>query len=95
MADTPTPDPDDDDRYLTAKRHVAKLRAFYTSAAIYVIVNLLLFVVDVASGGGWWFWWVTVFWGIGIAFQAFDVFSDRWGHGWEERKIQEQLQKDE
>jgi hypothetical protein len=60
-----------------------------------VIVNVILFVVDVASDDGWWFWWVTVFWGIGIAFQAFDVFSDRWGHGWEERKIQEQLQKDE
>jgi fatty acid desaturase len=83
-----------DPRYLAAKRHVTKLRAFYTSLAIYVVVNLMLVGIDFATGGGWWFWWVTVFWGIGLVFQGFDVYSDRWGHSWEERKIQEQLRKD-
>lgn len=83
-----------DQRYLAAKRHVAKLRAFYTSLVIYVIVNVMLFFIDLVTDGGWWFWWVTVFWGIGLAFQAFDLFSDRWGHAWEERKIEEQLGND-
>ncbi|MDZ7732775.1 MAG: 2TM domain-containing protein [Acidimicrobiia bacterium] len=63
------------------------------SIAVYVVVNVMLFVIDLVSGGGWWFWWVTLFWGIGLLFQAFDVFSDRWGHDWEERKIREQLDK--
>lgn len=91
MADTSRPEPDD--RYLAAKRHVVKLRAFYTSLAIFVVVNVLLLLVDLATDDGWWFWWVTLFWGIGLLFQGFDLVSDRWGHDWEERKIQEQLDK--
>ena len=84
----------DDERYLAAKRHVAKLRAFYVSLSTYVVVNIMLFVIDLVSGGGWWFYWVTVFWGIGLLFQAWDVWGDRWGHDWEQRKIQEALDED-
>lgn len=97
LAPAPTTE---DDRYAQAKRHVRKLREFYASLAAFVAVNLMLFLINLLTlspgegGGGWWFYWVTIFWGVGLLFQAIGVYGDRWGgRDWEDRKIQQYMDR--
>ncbi|MBX7159215.1 MAG: 2TM domain-containing protein [Acidimicrobiia bacterium] len=96
MDDSTPPEAGSDQRYEEARRRVRKLREFYSNVAVFVVINLALFginlvTLDPSAGGGWWFYWVTVFWGIGLVFHAINVFGDRWGQGWEQRKIQQYM----
>ncbi len=91
---------DQSERYLRAKHRVGQLRAFYTSLAAYVVINIALFLINVftrGDGDGWWFYWVTIFWGIGLLFQAYGTFVKHGvlGRDWEERKIREHMERDE
>lgn len=85
----------EDERYAKARSRVRRMRAFYTSLGTFVIVNITLFLINLVTHGDWWFYWVTIFWGIGLLWQAWGVFGPaaRFGDDWEERKIQEDLRK--
>lgn len=74
-----------------ARAHVAALRGFYSHAAIFVAVNLLLLAVNlVSSPDELWFYWPLLGWGIGLAVHALRVFGlARVDRAWEERKIAE------
>ncbi len=53
----------------------AKIKlSFYSHAAIYVAVNLLLLVIDALTGPGWWFYWGLLGWGIGLVAHGCGVF---------------------
>lgn len=98
MSETETPQGSgSDDRYDEARKHVRRLREFYASLGAFVVVNLMLFLINLLTrtpgegADGWWFYWVTIFWGIGILFQAIGVYGDRWGKDWEDRKIQQYM----
>ena len=86
----------DEERYQRAKERVGRLKAFYWSAAMFVLVNVMLFTIDALTGDGWWFYWVTVFWGFGLVVQAFSVFGpfDGVSRNWEQRKIQQYMDED-
>ncbi len=43
-------------------------------------------------GGFQWFWFPMMGWGMGVSFHAFETFG--YGKSWEEKKIQEILNKD-
>lgn len=89
---------DESERYARAKKRVEDIRGFYTHLGIYIIINVLLVIINLlTSPGALWFYWVTLFWGVGIAFHALDVFVGNriFGSEWEERKIQEMMEKDE
>ena len=65
-----------------ALRRVKKRRDLKTHAFAYVVINVLLWAVWAAVGatsGAWFPWplWVTLGWGIGLAFNAWDVFFRR------------------
>ena len=87
----------EDTRYRRARARAAELRGFYTNLFTYIAVNIVLFIIDVVTGGGWWFYWVTIFWGLGLAFHAWQVFGPgrRFGDEWEERKTRELMEKDQ
>ncbi len=59
-----------------AVRTLQKRRGFYRHALAYVLFNALLIVIWAVGGRGF-FWpvFVLVGWGIGLAFNAFDVFA--------------------
>lgn len=86
----------DDERYQRAKQRVDRLKAFYWSLGMFVLVNLLLFAIDALTGGGWWFFWVTIFWGFGVVVQAVTIFGPFGGasRNWENRKIQQYMEED-
>ncbi len=72
--------PDDSARHAAVERLKAK-RAFTASLAAYVIINVFLWILwalTKGEGGGGvppWPIWVTVGWGIGLAFQAWNAFG--------------------
>ena len=84
-------------RYEQARKRVKELKGFYTHAAIYVLVNIMLFVINLLTGGGWWFYWPLIGWGIGLGVHALNVFGfgGKLGQDWEERKTRELMDKEE
>jgi hypothetical protein len=61
-----------------ALRRIKKKRDFASHLVSYVIVNAVLVVIWYFSGRGY-FWpmWVMIGWGIGLAFNAYDVYGRR------------------
>lgn len=54
---------------------VEDMQGFLQHLGAYVIVIGMLFVLNlVTSRDSWWFLWVAFFWGIGLAFHAYDLF---------------------
>ncbi len=84
-----------DARYERAKKRVKDLREFYGSLAAYVVVMIVLFIVDYSDRGNWWVYWPAMGWGIFLALHAFRVFGPGRGSKWEERKIEEYMERDE
>ena len=64
--------PSEEDLRTQALHRIGERRAFYTSLALYVIVNVALVGYWVINGMGY-FWpgWVIFGWGIGIAIQGY------------------------
>jgi fatty acid desaturase len=65
-----------------ALRRLQKKRDLRAHIVVYTLVNLAIWgiwVVIGASSGSWWPWpvFVTLFWGIGLAMNAWDVYYRR------------------
>lgn len=57
------------------EKAVEEMQGFIQHLGAYVIVIGMLFVLNlVTDSDNWWFLWVAFFWGIGLAFHAFDLF---------------------
>lgn len=87
------------ERYKRAKDRVEEIRSFYTHCFIYVIVNAgiasLNYWVD-----GWafpWFLFAAGGWAIGLCAHGLAIFGSNpfTGKKWEERKIQELMEKEQ
>lgn len=83
----------------SAKKHVKRIKGFYIHAIVYICVNLMIIASNslVANDGfadadGY---ITALFWGFGLLAHGLSVFgSDCFlGKNWEERKIQEILNK--
>lgn len=71
-----------------ARKHIKKLKEFYSHLATYVSVNTFLLILNLWTSPD--FLWVLFplgGWGIGLAIHAFEVFGT--SGNWEERKMQE------
>ncbi|WP_309642378.1 histidine kinase [Flavobacterium sp.] len=77
--------------YAKAKDRVEKLKGFYGNLASYCTVIPILAIINLNSGGFQWFWFPMMGWGMGVCFHAFETFG--YGKTWEEKKIQEILNK--
>lgn len=89
-----------EDAYLRAQKRLKNIKGFYWHAFWYVVVNIFLLVMIIPNSGGN-FWHLgtfstPLFWGIGLAFHGLSVFGKNllFGKAWEERKIQEYMDKD-
>jgi hypothetical protein len=82
-------------KYLKAKERVTELRDFYRHLGVYVIVNLGLFLINmITSPETLWFIWPLMGWGIAIVLHALRVFGGAFGSNWEEKKIDELMNKE-
>jgi hypothetical protein len=82
--------------YEAARAEVKKIKAFYTSLATYILINLFLLGVDLIPDRSWdWSYWVLFGWGIGLGFQAIDLFITRNSafKNWEDKKIEEIMKR--
>jgi hypothetical protein len=84
---------EEDMAYARAKKRVEQLKGFYGNLTSYCIVIPTLAIINYFTFWGFqWFWFPMLGWGLGLSFHAFGVFG--YGKSWEERKIQEILNKD-
>ena len=80
-------------KYRRAKKRVECLKGFYGSVTAYCLVMPLLVFINYRTHWEFqWFWFPLFGWGLGIVIQAFKIYG--YGSDWEERKIQEIMEKD-
>jgi len=80
--------------YFRAKKRVDQLKGFYGNLISYCcVIPILIFVNLTYSPQFQWFWFSAAGWGFGILMHAFKVFG--YSTNWEERKIQEILDKED
>jgi sensor histidine kinase YesM len=79
--------------FMRAKDRVEKLKGFYGNLISYCcVIPVLIFINLRITGSFQWFWFPMFGWGMGLAFHAIETFG--YGKSWEEKKIQEILNKD-
>lgn len=77
--------------YDRAKDRVEKLKGFYANLISYCCVIPILIVINLSTSSFQWFWFPMLGWGMGLTFHGLETFG--YGKSWEEKKIQEILQK--
>lgn len=92
----------EDAKYYEALKRVKKIKGFYTHAFVYLVINLVIVIINVQDleVGESYFklenFITAFFWGIGLLAHGLSVFLPGMilGSNWEERKIQELMEKD-
>jgi len=88
-----TVDQNHENAYFKAKERVKEMKEFYGNLISYcVVIPFLIFINYYTFWGFQWFWFPLFGWGIGLTIHGFSVFG--YGSDWEERKIQEIMEKD-
>lgn len=84
---------EDKNLYEKARARVTEIKEFYSHLISYIIVNAILIFINLMFSPGYlWFLWVTIGWGIGLVIHFVNVFG--FGKEWEERKIQEFIERE-
>lgn len=78
--------------YERAKKRLEELKGFYGNLISYCCVIPALILINHYTTSFQWFWFPMLGWGFGLSMHAFGVFG--YGKSWEERKIQEILNKE-
>lgn len=87
-------------QYQQAIKQVGKMKGFYTHLVVFILANIFFVVVKLQKTDPkesvWEVLYVTFFWGIGLLFHGLKVFgwSSVIGKNWEEKKIQEIMEKE-
>ncbi|MBQ0788078.1 MAG: 2TM domain-containing protein [Oceanihabitans sp.] len=83
-----------EDAYYRAKKRVEEIKGFYGNLTSYcLVIPFLIFINYSTSWNFQWFWFPMFGWGMGVVIHGFTVFG--YGKTWEERKINEILEKEE
>ena len=92
-----------DERYSLAYKRVKRIKGFYFHAMVYVLMNIFIIASSYSKSSfdlGVFFRWETfstaLVWGTGLLAHGLSVFgrSIFFGQNWEERKIQEFMDKE-
>jgi len=92
----------DEIKYQEVQKRVKKIKGFYTHAAIYLLVNIMIVIINIQNlePGESYFKleniFTAFFWGLGLLTHALSVFLPNiiLGSNWEEKKIKELMEKD-
>ncbi|MCI9844770.1 2TM domain-containing protein [Flavobacterium pectinovorum] len=85
------------DRYYEAQKKVKQIREFYEHLTVFVLVNPIVIAVNLMTSPGYlWFVWCLMGWGVGVVLHGLKAFEYMpfFDKKWEERKIQEILEKE-
>jgi hypothetical protein len=90
-----------DERYNLAYKRVKRIKGFYTHLVIFIVVNSIVIINNSFQSSNTFLWsWknfsTALFWGIGLLAHGLSVFGRNifFGKNWEEKKIQELMEKD-
>ena len=89
-------------KYKEAQKEVKRIKGFYTHAIVYVVINIMVFITnarEIPAGESiiqWRTLMTPITWGIGLLAHGLSVFGNAifFGQNWEEKKIQELMDKD-
>lgn len=92
----------DEIKYQEALKRVKRIKSFYSHAAVYVVINIMIIIVNIQhlDAGESYFklsnFSTAFFWGIGLLSHALSVFLPGiiMGNNWEEKKIKELMDKE-
>lgn len=84
-------------RYLKAKERVKSIKEFYSNLTAYCIVIPFLWWLNFRTTDFLWAFFPTLGWGFGVIAHGMEAYgyNPLWGKRWEERKIQELMDKDD
>lgn len=84
-------------RYLKAKERVKGIKDFYSNLITYCIVIPFLWWLNLTTTDFLWALFPTLGWGFGVIAHGMEAFgyNPLWGKKWEERKIQELMDKED
>jgi hypothetical protein len=92
-----------DERYNIAFKRVKRIKGFYTHLLVFILVNAFIICGNYfgkrSENGVFWSWETfstAFFWGIGLVAHGMSVFGRNifFGDDWEEKKIQELIEKE-
>lgn len=78
-----------------ARRHVRRLRHFYSHLITYGVVITFLHIINLLTAAPYWAFWPALGWGMAIALHAINAlhFTKLFGSEWVEREVQKILEK--
>lgn len=84
-------------RYLKAKERVEAIKGFYSNLTAYCLVIPFLWWLNWRTTDFLWAFFPTLGWGFGVLAHGMEAFgyNPLWGKRWQERKIQELMEKDD
>ncbi|WP_190809152.1 2TM domain-containing protein [Flagellimonas sp. S3867] len=84
-------------RFLKAKERVKSIKEFYSNLMAYCIVIPFLWWLNFRTTDFLWAFFPTLGWGFGVIAHGMEAhgYNPLWGKRWEERKIQELMDKDD
>jgi hypothetical protein len=86
-------------RFLKAQKAVKEMKGFYTHLFIYCIIIPIIIYINLTYVPDFhWFWFSLLGWGMGLFFHWLNVFGFNllgFGKRWEEKKIQEFMNKNQ
>nr|WP_250149309.1 2TM domain-containing protein [Flagellimonas sp. 389] len=84
-------------RYLKAKEKVDAVKGFYSNLITYCIVIPFLWWLNLKTTSFLWALFPTIGWGFGVLAHGMEAYgyNPLWGKRWEERKIQELMDKED
>lgn len=96
------PSNEEEAKYFEAYKRVKKVKGFYTHAIVYLVINIMIVIINIQDlkPGESYFqihnFFTAFFWGLGLLAHGLSVFLPNMilGNNWEERKIQELMEKE-
>lgn len=84
-------------RYLKAKERVEALKGFYGNLGAYVLIIPFLWWLNLRTTSFLWAIFPTLGWGFGLVAHGLEAYgyNPLWGKRWEEKKIQELMDKED
>ncbi len=84
-------------RYLKAKEKVEVIKGFYSNLISYVIIIPFLWWLNFRTTEFLWAFFPTISWGFGVVVHGLEAYNRNplWGKRWEERKIQELMERED
>lgn len=84
----------EDKQILEARKRVKKIKSFYSNFASWIIFSVFFILLNVFTSDFFWSIFPILGWGIGVAFQAIEVFGlPGFGRNWEERLLQKEMER--